>query len=157
MKKFITLFTLVFVLITTGAFADKKDKIKFKDYMVTIEGDAYLSASCKSAMHLNGPCTFSNAQGTNKVVVIIPNQYVTKVKKYNSASKTWYYADGVAVYFTLRFVESGEEFYMNTSFKQIIRAMYESNLVSPDGTIEAGKLASFKMENATEKPDDAQH
>lgn len=157
MRNPIKLFALLLAFAALGVQAGKKDKVKFKDHQVTVNGDEYLSASCKSIMHFNGPCTFSNAEGGNKVVVIIPNQYVTKVKKYNSSTKTWYYTDGIRVYYTLRFIESGEEFYMNTGFKQIIRAMYKSNLIAADGSVDANTLASFKMENATEKPDEAQY
>lgn len=139
-----------FTSFSTIAEKDAKLKIKFKDYKVLVNGETYLSNSCKGIM--GNPCTYSSADDSKKVFVLVTNEYITKVKKYNSTTKQWVYVDQVKTYFTVRFVDSGVEFYYGNGLKQLIRAMYNDSLIGADGTVDYAKLDMFKTENAIEKP-----
>ena len=136
---------------TSHAQKDTKLKVKFKDYTVLVNKVPYLSNSCKGVF--GNPCTYSSADGSKKVFVLITNEYVTKVKKYNSSTKQWSYVDQVKTYFTMRFVDSGVEFYANSNVKSLIKDMYNDGLIQADGSVDYAKLDMFKTEHAIDKPE----
>ncbi|PJE41444.1 MAG: hypothetical protein CUR32_09770 [Flavobacterium sp.] len=134
MKK---VFTILFFVLSFSAFAQKvklkKDKVIIDDvevYNYERQGDTY---------------TFSTLSAVEFVTVLSTEYQVRNDAYYRTPNPSKYGMSPLKkeFVFTVRFLKSGQEIFIDMDHKDVIKAIYKSKLVDENGNIDEEKLTIF--------------
>lgn len=140
-----TLFTTVLLL---TALATMGQKVKEKNNIYYVDDSAFVQKDCKKI--IADPCAFNTADGKQRVFVIVAYSYskIIQVREGNTTVEK----SLPAYYYRVEFSLVNKDFTTLMDPKDIVREMYNSGFILPNGSVDPDLLALFVQKHNVPPP-----
>ena len=148
MKSLLQIIIAFFLCFFCNDLFAQKVKFKRKEGTYYVEKTAYINQSCKNL--LQPPCVLSSSTSGDKLFSVMAYPY-TKTQRVNKGNG-WVTEERKAYYYQVKAIDTEHEFYTRQVPKQMVRAMYNANILTENGKLDIPKLEEFIKIFGEDKP-----